>query len=150
MSETVLLARPYPFLVEEMKPFLENDGYVVEKADPEGRCLDRGNYAGAVIALAALSEVKLEPREVLVRLRRARPRMPVIFAGLLPLESYENTLVGVADFADIDARLLGVDEHCLQAPELGKPEGFLYLQINNLTDPQEQGQALTMVRRHFG
>lgn len=149
MSASVLLARPYPFLVEDMKPFLEEDGYSVEKAEQDGDGLQRTGYAGAVIALASLSEVKLQPGEVLARLRAVDPALPVVFAGLLALDSYEATLVRLAEHQGISARLLSVDPACENAPELSTPEGFLYLQRNDLQDPDQRGRALKMIRRHF-
>ncbi len=125
MNPTILLARPYPFLVDEMKSFLEQGGYSVDKVSPDGAELDMSGYAGAVIALAAVSELKIAPGEVLNRLRHANPAFPVIFAGLIPLSSYESTLVRIAEEQGITTRLLAVQPHCENAPEPGQPEGFV-------------------------
>lgn len=150
MSPTILLARPYPFLVDEMKSFLEQDGYSVDKVSPDGAELDMSGYAGAVIALAAVSELKIEPGEVLTRLRHADPAIPVVFAGLLPLSSYESTLVCIAEEQGMTARLLGVQPDCENAPELGQPEGFVYIQRDNLGQDDERGRTLAMLRKHLG
>ena len=150
MSRTILLARPYPFLVDEMKPFLEEDGYHVHKAESDGSGLDTPGYAGAVIALASLSEVNLDPGEVLARLRAADREMPVVFAGLLPLASYEPTLKRLAERHEIPARPLGIGPGSESDPEPGSPETFVYLQRADLNEPEQRSRALALIRRHFG
>jgi hypothetical protein len=58
MSKSILLARPHPFIVEEMRPLLEQSGYGVTKLE---RLADlpalAKNCSGAVISLALASPI---------------------------------------------------------------------------------------------
>lgn len=41
MAKPVLLARPHPFIVSAMKPFLEQNGYVPNKLNAVARIIQR-------------------------------------------------------------------------------------------------------------
>lgn len=56
MNKTVLLARPHPFIVAEMKPFLEQSGYNAVKPEKlDDMASIARSSAGAAISLAVSS-----------------------------------------------------------------------------------------------
>lgn len=87
MTKTVLLARPHPFIVAEMKPFLEHCGSAAAKLENMADLSMRStSYAGAVISLAVSSSVGESAAEVFTRLRQDAPRVPVLFAAMLAFD----------------------------------------------------------------
>lgn len=87
MSKSILLARPHPFIFREMKPLLEECRYAVLKPDSLADIDKYGrNCDAAVISLAVVSDIRATAEEVTDRIYRINPRMPVIFASLLPFD----------------------------------------------------------------
>lgn len=152
MSRTILLARPHPFIVEEMRPFLEHSGYAVSKLDLAAADTDAviRNSAGAVISLALVSSVNVSAEDVLMRLRKSAPDKPLLFAAMVALETLRNSLLRLAEQAGIQATLLNVSTEHERSPALGKPGTFLYVSRDDMADPKRRAMATLMVKRHFG
>jgi len=74
MSRNILLARPHPFIVAEMKPFLEQNGYSPRKvhtlADIPG---STSGAAGAIISLAVVSSIGESAETVFNCITQIRP-----------------------------------------------------------------------------
>ncbi len=150
MRKTVLLARPHPFIVAEMKPFLEHGGFDATKLEnlADLATQARGS-AGVVISLAVSSSLGESAQEVFTRLREAAPDVPVLFAGMLALDKSTPSLERLATHAGIDATIVGVTPGNERAAALGKPQTFLYLSKDDLADATRRAIALRMVQRHF-
>lgn len=150
MSRQILLARPHPFIVAEMKPFLEANGFAAIK--PEGpHSLDglaRG-CAGAIISLAVTSSINLEVDEVIKQVRSAAPKLPLVFAGLLPFEKYQQTLERLAQQTGFAGEGLAVSAETESNKALGSPQGWLYVSKDDLTDPLRRELAARLLKRHF-
>lgn len=150
MAKTVLLARPHPFIVSEMKPFLEQAGYEVTKLETlSDLALGAKNSQGVVISFAVSSSVGESAEDVFLQLRQSVPRVPVLFAALLPFEKYRSSLERVAKQAGIHATILGVDTQNENLSSLGSPETFLYISKDDLADATRRELALKLVQRHF-
>lgn len=150
MPRQILLARPHPFIVAEMKPFLETHGYAALK--PEGaQTLDAlaRACAGAVISLAVTSSTGLEADEVLRRVRSAAPKLPLVFAGLLPFEKYRQTLERLAQQTGLAGEGLAVSAETETSKVLGSPQGWLYVSKDDLLDPTRRELAASLLKRHF-
>ncbi len=150
MAKTVLLARPHPFIVAEMKPFLEHSDFLAVKLE---NLADLAVYAsksaGVVISLAVSSSLGESAAEVFTRLRQSAPRVPVLFAAMLALDKSQGSLARLAKHAGIEAMILGVAAENEKAPALGRPETFLYVSKDDLADPARRAMASRMVQRHF-
>lgn len=151
MSTSVLLARPHTFIVSEMKPFLEEAGFKVIKADKPSDLTDlsRG-CAGAVISLAVSSSMDISPEDVIKRLREANAKMPLLFAALLPYAKVKDSLERVGRQAGLDPKVWGLEGGDAKRFEMGSKSGLLYLSKDDLANPVTRQQALQAVRRHFG
>lgn len=150
MTNTVLLARPHPFIAVEMKPFLEHCGFAAAKLENMADLAVRSaSCAGAVISLALSSSVGDSAAEVFMRLRRCAPHVPVLFAAMLAFDKSQGNLARLAQLAGIEATILGVAAENENAGGLGKPETFLYISKDDLADTARREMASRMVRRHF-
>lgn len=150
MSRQILLARPHPFIVAEMKPFLETHGYAALK--PEGaQTLDvlARSCAGAVISLAVTSSINLEIDEVIKQVRSTASKLPLVFAGLLPFEKYQQTLERLAQQTGLAGAGLAVSTGAESSKLLGTPEGWLYVSKDDLLDPLRRELAARLLKRHF-
>ena len=150
MPKTVLLARPHPFIVAEMKPFLEENGYTTDKLENLGNlpALAR-DAAGAIISLAVSSSVGESAEDVFLQLRKDAPRVPVLFASMLSLDNARQGLERIAKKAGLQANILGVNATPAAAAQLGRQETFLYFSKDDLASPERRVMALRLIQRHF-
>jgi hypothetical protein len=150
MSRQILLARPHPFIVAEMKPFLEaNDFSALKPEVPQSLdALARG-CAGAIISLAVTSSINLEIDEVIKQVRSKVPKLPLVFAGLLPFEKYQQTLERLAQQTGLAGEGLAVSAVTEGSKTLGTPEGWLYVSKDDLADPLRRELAARLFKRHF-
>lgn len=150
MSKTVLLARPHPFIVAEMKPFLEHAGYAAAKLESLDDLTTRARTsAGAVISLAISSSLGESADDIFARLRQEAPRVPVLFAAMLGFDQSQRNLERLAKQAGVQATIIGAAAGNENAAALGKPDTFLYISKDDLADPARRAIAARMVQRHF-
>jgi maleate cis-trans isomerase len=97
MLKSILLARPHTFIVSEMKPFLEANGFSITKLESLGLLpgVVRGT-SGAVISLAISSSIVESADIVFQQLRAASPKTPVLFASMLGFEQARPALEKIA------------------------------------------------------
>ncbi|NMM36938.1 MAG: hypothetical protein HHJ09_05390 [Glaciimonas sp.] len=150
MAKSVLLARPHPFIAAEMKPLLEQCGYAAVKLENlADLTVQAKNSAGVVISLAVSSSLGETAADVFTRLRQGVPRIPVLFAAMLPLDKAQSSLERLAKQAGVQATILGVAAGNANAAALGNPNTFLYISKDDLADPARRAIASRMVQRHF-
>ncbi len=150
MAKNILLARPHPFIVSEMKPFLEHAGYEVSKLENSQHLSNHArNSIGAVISLAVTSAIPESAEEIFVQLRLSAPRVPVLFAAISPLSTLRASLERLAKIAGIQATILEINASNAASPALGLPDTFLYFSKDDLIDETKKEIALTMLKRHF-
>lgn len=150
MVKTVLLARPHPFIVSEMKPFLEQGGFAVKKIASFAELPSSiAGISGTIISLAVASSVTKTPAEVFAEIHRAAPRVPVLFAAMLDFAKMRSELERLAKSTGIETTILGVDPASENHPALGKPNTLLYLSKDDLTAPERRAIAARLIQRHF-
>lgn len=149
MSKNVLLARPHPFIVAEMKPFLEENGYAISKLEALENLPALAPKAGcAVISLALSSPLPESAETVFRQLRQAAPGVPVVFASMLSFEQARPGMERLAAQCGVQAALYGIDMEA-SASQLGRPEAFLYFSKDDLAAPERRAVAARMLKRHF-
>lgn len=149
MSKTVLLARPHPFIVQEMKPLLEQCGFSVLKADSFDDIGAKAKRAdAALISLALVSSIEASPEEVLANTLRANPGLPVIFAALLPHETAEKSISSLLNKVGISAQVISVPSSGTETAK--KESSVLFLNKDDLTNSQTREQAIQLLLRHIG
>jgi hypothetical protein len=151
MSKTILLARPHPFIVAEMRPLLEQSGYTISKLEKlaDLTTLARG-ASGAVISLALASPIPESVEEVFMKLQHIAPNLPVLFASLLDLNVVSRNIEEIGRKAGIHPTILGVVPGSDNSPALGKHETFLYIGKNDMAVPERRALAARLIQRHFG
>ncbi|MGM0552392.1 MAG: hypothetical protein ACQETK_01065 [Pseudomonadota bacterium] len=148
MSGTVLLARPHPFIVTAMGPFLRERGLTPVKPEGPDRLADQARDAvGVVISMAVTSDIPLDPGGVLARVREGNPDVPVLFAALLDFAQVERNVLHLLEQQQPGARVYGV--HSDSAVPLGRPSAALYLSRADLEDAGRRATAARMIDRHF-
>ena len=150
MPKTVLLARPHPFIVAEMKPFLEQNGYQAIKLETlDNLSVQSGSAVGAIISLALSSSIGETAETVFQRLRKDAPHVPVLFASMLTFNQARPGLERIAKQTGLQANLVGVDVAPTAAAQLGDQKTFLYFSKDDLASPERRATALRLIRRHF-
>lgn len=149
MVNSILLARPHPFIVADMKPFLERAGYTVSRIESlTDLSPTASNYSGAVISLAVHSSVDASAGEVFTKLRQVAPRIPVVFASLLPFAKVLRSLESMAEQAQMALHAVSVDAAHEHDPLLGEPTTFLYISVDDLVMERRRSIALRMIQQH--
>lgn len=151
MAKRLLLARPHPFIVSEMKPFLEMAGYQVHKLEDQTELPGNARSSvGAIISLAVTSSISASAEEIFLQLRQATPHLPVLFAAMSPLEKLQVSLERIAKNAGITAHILGLEATDTSNQLCGLPTTFLFISKDDLLDGERRKLALNAVKRHFG
>lgn len=150
MSKAVLLARPHPIIIKEMKPFLELNGFSPKKMDSlTDLRANSVNASGAIISLAVSSTIEDTAEDVFSAIRKQAPQLPVLFAAMLDFAVMKGALRHIAKINGIEATILGVDAASENHPDLGKPNTLLYLSMTDLTTPPKRALAAKIIQRHF-
>jgi len=150
MSNMILLARPHPFIVTGMKPFLEANGFSPKKLEKYSDLSAQITGAsGAIISLAVESSIKESMEQVYAEVRRVSPALPLMFAGMLGFSAMKGTLRRLAKSEGVEAELLGMDAESENHPGLGKLNTFLYISNVDLAEAGRRKLAARIVQRHF-
>jgi len=150
MAKTVLLARPHPFIVSEMRPFLEQNGFSPKKMDSLADLpANSAGASGAIISLAVSSSVGDTPEEVFAQVRKNAPRLPILFAAMLDFEKMKTTLERLAKSAGIEVTILGVEAATESNIALSKPNTFVYIGKDDLVKPDRRTLAAQILQKHF-
>jgi len=132
MTRTILLARPHPFIVNEMRPLLAQAGFDVKAVinDAALAGIDTASCSAAVISLAVISPVSQSPQQVLATLKELGFAGKIIFAGLVPFERVENN---IKQF--LTASGWHIDVHALSSRD-ARRSSAVYIQQSDLAPAQ--------------
>lgn len=146
-TRRVLLARPHAFIVDQMKPFLADAGFAPEAANTLAEVGARSAATrGAIISTAVVSSVAADAATVFAELRRASPRLPVLFAGLTDLDMMKAAVLRIVRPLHPDAEVVGIDE--AEQARLGSANVFVVLRKEDLA-PGKVDTAISVLQRHF-
>lgn len=147
MTTTVLLARPHPFIVSDMKPLLAQAGFSVSRPETVADIAPLARQStAAVISLAVTSPLNASPEEVFRLVRQAR----LVFASLLPFERTVESIKHLAKAEGVNLQVVGINASAQEEALLGKPDACLYFSKEDLSSPQHRERALKLIARHFG
>lgn len=150
MPKIVLLARPHPIIISEMRPFLERAGFAPKRLDSLSMFKSSNEpISGAIISLAVSSSIEDTAEAVFSGIRKYAPRLPILFAAMLDFSAMKGALRRIAKLNNIEATILGVDPANDNHPDLGKPNTLVYLSMGDLTTPIRSVLAAKIVQRHF-
>lgn len=150
MRKTILLARPHPFIVSEMKPLLEQAGFATRKLESlaDLPTAIRG-VSGVVVSLAISSPIGASAAEVLAEVRKLQPGVPVLFAAMLDLQEASSNLERLAKASGVVATVLGATAGSESHSGLGRSGTFVYLSKDDLSSPERRPLATQIIERHF-
>jgi hypothetical protein len=150
MPKNVLLARPHSFIVSEMKPFLEQNGYVPKKLETiDDIPTSVAGTSGAIISLAVVSSVGESAETVFAELRKSARQLPVLFASMVNFATAKGALERLAKNLGVQASILDISPANETHPDLGKPDTYLYLSKDDLVSPERRALAASIIKRHF-
>ncbi len=146
----ILLARPHPFIVAEMAPFLKEAGF-------EGRRLTAleqlpaqvQGTSGAIISLALVSDLKASVDAVFTSLRTTAPRLAVVFAGLIDLDGAKLGLQQLAAAHGVTALIASAGDGPLPSGAARNPATFLYIGKRDLAEPARRATTMQNLQHHF-
>jgi len=149
-NREILLARPHPFIVAEMAPFLVQLGFTPVRLNSVAElAVAMPRPVGAVIALAVGSTIPESAAQVFTVLRRHHARMPVLFVSLLDFDTARSVLAGLAGKTEVGAKLIAASSIDSHDHDLGKPDTFLYVAKSDLETPEQRELVGQMLLRHF-
>jgi len=147
---SILLARPHPFIVAEITPLLGELGYepirLASLADL-GRMVPAG-LRGAIISLAISSSVGATAAETVDALGRRFPGLPLVFAGMIGIDMAAQNIGRL--FADGTAPLVvGVDGPVGARMVAGSKAACLYVSKEQISDTTRHTAIKAMLKAHF-
>ena len=151
MKNKILLARPHPFIVSEMKPFLEQSGFsplpIKDISELEG--LASTSLSGAIISLAVQSTIDESAVMVFEAIRKQFPYLQVAFAGMLDASMASKAIKRVLPESIGNYHVIAADKNNERRVELGQPSTFVYIRDSDLSTPDTAKIAALMLQRHF-
>ncbi|MCK9199867.1 MAG: hypothetical protein M0P59_06175 [Gallionella sp.] len=147
IEKKVLLARPHAFIVSEMRPFLERNGYQPTKLESidDMHSGKLGSFSGAIISTAVVSSIAAKPAEVFAELRKRYPSLPVIFAGLTAFDSTLSTIQRIVHEVHPGSTILPFNARAEEHSRLGERDVFLFLNKDDIAS----AAAERILRQHF-
>lgn len=148
-EKRVLLARPHAFIVNQMRPFLVDAGYVAVGA----RDLDHlrtelaSTFKGAIISTAVTSTVEVDAAAVFRLVRERQPKLPVVFAGMADAATMRVTAERAVKDLVSSPVFAGPDDY---RPAADRQASFLILRKDDLLDAAAVERSARALRSHFG
>jgi hypothetical protein len=151
MKKQILLARPHPFIVSDMKPFLEQNDFTPMKLDGASDLikLKSAKLNGVIISLAVQSSVDESADMVFAAIRKQFPHLPIAFAGMLDHPLASTAIKRLFTQTTESAHIIGVDENNVNRAELGQATAFVYVRNTDLSSPEKAKIAALILQRHF-
>lgn len=146
----VLLARPHPMIVTEMRSFLDENGYeplplsnLAERPETQGRPI-----AAGVISTSLTSQVREPVEEVALRLREWYPDLPLVIATIAERQMIARAVARKLCDAVGTVAVLDVLEVSPADARLGSPEHVLLLHRSDLSG-ERSAEVGGVLRRHL-
>ncbi|KKO44657.1 hypothetical protein WG68_13965 [Arsukibacterium ikkense] len=144
----ILLARPHPFIVSEMAPFLQEQGFRFNRLLNLDALNDELAKAdAAVISLAITSPLPQSAEELLAAIRHIKPSMPIVFASLLPLERVQNSILRLMQAHHQQAAIAAAGQ-MVGAAHPGQPATALYFCKDDLADAIKRDAFSKLLKLH--
>ncbi|MCH8536995.1 MAG: hypothetical protein LAT66_04400 [Alkalimonas sp.] len=144
----ILLARPHPFIVSEMAPFLQDQGHSFSKLTQLDALNEQLSQAkAAVISLALSSPLAHTAEEVVTAIRQKNARLPLVFASLLPLDRVQKNILQLLEQHHPAASVVSATS-TLGSGRPGQPDTALYFSKDDLNNPDSRRQFAQLLKQH--
>jgi hypothetical protein len=149
-DRSVLLARPHPFIVAEMRPLLERLGFLPTPVSFEALQAGSGrSAAGAIISTAISSSIPQTAPEIYQVLVEHAPQTPIAFAGLTDIAVARSVIQRLASASAGALTILGVAEAAGQTGRLGQSGTVIYVSKEDITAAGLSEQVARVLTAHF-
>ena len=144
----ILLARPHPFIVSEMAPFLQQQGFSFNRL-PQLDALDDElvKADAAVISLALSSPLPQSAEDILAAIRQRQPELPIVFASLLPLERVQKNILHLMQQHHSSAAIAAAGQ-MVGAAQPGQAATALYFCKDDLADAIKRESFAKLLKVH--
>lgn len=146
-ENTVLLARPHPFIVERMTEFLARNRYATRSV-ADGEDVPDGAVKGVVIS-TSVAATSWRVGQTFRKVRERLPDVPILFATLMQpeqaLAALKAELAGMVD----DPVFVTLDGPPAAHAGLGAANVFLVVHKDQVACPEALARAGWLVSRHF-
>lgn len=153
MVKTVLLARPHPFIVSDMGPFLSAAGFhtiqLRDLRDLRDLPNEIAGASGVVMSLALVTKLGASADDVYQALRKHAPNVPLVFAGLLDMSKAKFAMTRLVSGTEPTPRFISSGAGPDAGASLGGTSTILYLGKEDLTDSARREQAMRNIALHF-
>lgn len=148
-EKRILLARPHAFIVNQMRPFLVDAGYVgVGARDLDHLRAELGSsLKGAIISTAVTSTVDADAAAVLRLVREMQPNLPVVFAGMADAATMRSTAERAVKGLVPSPVFAGPADY---RAGMNRSTSFLILRKDDLLNAVSIELATRALRSHFG
>lgn len=156
-GNVVLLLRPDPFFVEQMKKALTRSGfapYVMEYVT-ELNQFDVDKVRGVVISAAEdktmslLGGNKNSPSDVLLKVREKLPETPVVFSSLHGVKELVMSIGKALKGLDEKNTLLPLTPSSMEDPRIGTASGYLFMLRDDLSKASHVKLVDALLKKHF-
>lgn len=144
----ILLARPHPFIVSEMAPFLQEQGFSFSRlTQPDALGAELAHAKVAVISLALSSPLPQTPEELMAAIWQLDPRMPVVLASLLPLARVQKNILSLMQQHHPSPAIAAAGE-MIGAAQPGQASTALYFCKDDLSDAAKRDAFAKLLKLH--
>lgn len=147
----VILARPHPFIADDMKALLSRNGYTpMAIADLNIiKTLPRETIKGAVISTSVVAEGG-NIEKVFEKVRRKLPGIPIVFATLLePDHAISLLKADLAAYFDAP-EFIPINSLSIDHAALGTANGYVVIHKDQIADAIASRYADRIIPKHFG
>lgn len=152
MDNTILLARPNYFLVNDMKNFISENGFTPKPLQnlDELNALSMNQVKGVVISTAVSSNVDVSYMDVVNRVRAHKPGVPIVFATMVDYEMMRKSVLLNLEKSFSNPVVANINTYG-QAVSSTKAENvFLMLHKDEISNPELRKIAGREIGKHFG
>ncbi|KPQ02059.1 MAG: hypothetical protein HLUCCO02_05185 [Idiomarinaceae bacterium HL-53] len=150
MNDFIVLARPHPFVVGEMATFLAEMNVGVRKLNHLDELSEvLVNAKAAVISTAVTSPIGEDAPTVYAKIRELNANIPIVFAGLLPLERTYKMIEHMMKNEPTPHGLVGIHER-VGNPKLNSSGTALYFHKEDLLQLEYRKMASKLLKQHCG
>jgi len=148
MNNFIVLARPHPFVVGEMATFLAEMNIGVRKLNHLDELSEAlVNAKAAVISTAVTSPIGEDAPTVYAKVRELNANIPIVFAGLLPLERTHKMIEHMMKNEPAPHGLVGIHEQ-IGTPRLNSSGTALYFHKEDLSQESQRKLASKLLKQH--
>lgn len=149
MRNKVILARPHSFIVNDMSKLMNDLDFVTQKLSTpmEFDSLNESEISGVVVSTAVSSDVKVDYEEIVRIAKNVFPKVPIMFATIIPIAQAKSGATLRFKKAVIDLEIKSLDEALEN--KLNPSNEILLIGKEDITDEKRYELTKEIVGNYF-